>query len=146
MTWKIPADMLRIHGRETTTDPAEIAAAMKDMFGEYGLDSAQKFDRQKRRFDLVPVGPLSALADVYTFGAGKYADRNWEKGLSWGRCYAAALRHLTAFWAGENMDQESGLPHLAHAAWNCFALLEYMQTHPEMDDRPNGPEDAKDND
>ena len=100
------------------------------------MDVARKYDNEKERFDLIPPGPLLELARVYTYGAGKYADRNWEKGLAWGRIFAAIMRHLWKFWRGEWVDDESGLPHLAHAAWGCFALLEYMNTHPELDDRP----------
>lgn len=46
------------------------------------------------------------------------------------------MRHLWAWWRGEDTDPESGLSHAAHAAWGCFALLEYARTHPELDDRP----------
>lgn len=95
-----------------------------------------KHDAGKLRFDLIPPRPLEDLARVYTMGAAKYADRNWERGLAWGRVFGAIMRHLWAFWRGEDLDPESGLPHLAHAAWGCFSLLEYRHTHPEMDDRP----------
>jgi hypothetical protein len=76
------------------------------------------------------------LVDVYTHGAEKYADRNWENGLHWSRIFAAIMRHLWKWWSGEDDDRESGLPHLAHAAWGCFALLEYGHTWRSLDDRP----------
>lgn len=98
-----------------------------------------KYDGDKERFDLLPPGPLTELARVYTFGATKYADRNWEKGMRWGRVFAACMRHLWAWWRGEEVDKESGLSHLAHAAWNIFALMEYRRTHPAQDDRPGRP-------
>ena len=97
---------------------------------------ARKDDTNKARFDLIPPRPLYQLADIYTYGAQKYADRNWEKGMKWGRIFGAVMRHLWSFWMGENNDKESGQPHLAHAAWGCLTLLEYTNTHPEMDDRP----------
>lgn len=97
---------------------------------------AAKYDDDKAMFDLIPGGPLSQLAEVYTMGAKKYAPRNWEKGLKWGRVYAAIMRHLWAYWMGEDTDKESGKSHLAHAAWGCFSLMEYAKTHPELDDRP----------
>jgi len=50
------------------------------------------------------------------------------------------LRHLTAWWAGEDLDPESGLHHLAHAACCLMFLLEYTQTHTELDDRPRQPD------
>lgn len=48
-------------------------------------------------------------------------ERNWEKGLAWGRLSGALLRHLWAWMRGEERDPESGLPHLAHMA--CCALM-----------------------
>jgi hypothetical protein len=100
------------------------------------MDEGRKDDQGKLRYDLIPAGPLQELANVYTYGAGKYADRNWENGIKWGRIFAAIMRHLWAFWRGEDFDKESGQLHLAHAAWGCFALLEYGGTKQELDDRP----------
>ena len=95
----------------------------------------RKDDTGKLRFDLLPVRPLEHIAGIYTYGASKYADNNWRHGIQWGRVFGASMRHLWAFWRGEDLDQESGLPHLAHAAFGCLTLLEYMETHRELDDR-----------
>jgi hypothetical protein len=94
-----------------------------------------KFDDGKLRYDLVPPYPLNELVKVYTVGAKKYSDRNWEKGMSWGRIFAALMRHCWAFWNGEENDPEDGIHHMAHAAWCCLALIEYGKTHKELDDR-----------
>jgi hypothetical protein len=95
----------------------------------------RKDDAGKLRFDLIPVEPLRKLVEVYTIGARKYADRNWEKGIQWGRIFAALQRHAWAFWAGEERDPVDGQLHLASVAWCAFALIEYARTHPELDDR-----------
>jgi hypothetical protein len=58
--------------------------------------------------------------------------------MDWGRLIAAIGRHLTDWQIGEDVDPEDGLSHLAHAAWNCLALLEYTWTHPELDCRNGG--------
>jgi len=100
-----------------------------------------KFDAFKLRFDLIPMRPLFELAKVYTLGCIKYDDRNWEKGLSWCRVFAAILRHLFAWFLGQRNDPKDGQPHLASAAWGCFALMEYEWTHNELDDRPKLSED-----
>jgi len=97
--------------------------------------TGRKDDTGKLRFDLLPVRPLEHIAAIYTYGAIKYDDNNWRAGMAWGRVFGASLRHLWAFWRGEDLDQESGLPHLAHAAFGCLTLLEYMETHRELDDR-----------
>jgi hypothetical protein len=96
---------------------------------------ARKDDGGKLRFDLIPVEPLRRLAEVYTIGARKYSDRNWERGLQWGRVYSALQRHATAWWGGEQNDAVDGQHHLASVAWCALALMEYERTHPELDDR-----------
>lgn len=95
-----------------------------------------KYDDRKPRYDLIPVFALDQLAEVYRVGAEKYADRNWEKGMRWGRIFAALMRHLLVYWSGQEFDQETGLRHLAQAAWGCFALLEYGHRSSGTDDRP----------
>lgn len=90
------------------------------------------------RYDLIPVVPLRLLAELYGKGAEKYADRNWELGYEWSKSYAALQRHANQFWNGENLDDETHLPHLTSVVFHAFALLEYMLTHPEFDDRPYG--------
>ncbi len=59
------------------------------------------------------------------------------RSIAWGWVFAALQRHLWVFWGGRNLDPESGLPHLTHAAWGCLSLLEYFRTHPELDDKPS---------
>jgi hypothetical protein len=95
-----------------------------------------KFDSEKLRFDLIPVLPMIEVAKVFTMGAQKYGDRNWENGLMWMRCIGAIFRHLFAWILGETNDSESGINHLAHAVVNLLFLLEYHHTHLEMDNRP----------
>ena len=97
---------------------------------------AAKNDKGKNRLDLLPVRPILDVGKVLTFGAQKYGGRNWEKGFAWSRPYAAALRHLFAWWGGETYDKETGLNHLAHAMCEIMFLLEFSYTHVEMDDRP----------
>lgn len=78
---------------------------------------------------------LLRVAEVSGYGARKYEDRhNFRKGYDWSLSYDAAQRHLMAFWSGEDID-ESGHPHLAHAAWHLLALLSFAEEHPEYDDR-----------
>lgn len=102
----------------------------------YG-SGATKDDRFKTRVDLVPVVPLLSIADVFTYGARKYADRNWEKGFPYSRIYGALLRHVFAWWNGEEIDPESGMSHLAHAGCDLLMLMEYEARGTGEDDRPH---------
>ena len=96
-------------------------------------------DTKPERFDLIPVWPLSEIARVYGWGACKYDDNNWRRGYKWSLSFAALLRHIFAFWSGENLDQESGLSHMAHAAWHCLALAEFSHAKLGTDDRWKSP-------
>lgn len=83
---------------------------------------AAKFDGQKVRVDLVPAEFTYATAATLTYGAIKYAEWNWAKGLRKGRLIAALMRHAMAYLVMEECDKESGLPHTWHMA-ACLAML-----------------------
>lgn len=57
-----------------------------------------------QRFDLIPIFALTKLAEHYGAGARKYDDHQWRKGYEYSKSYAALLRHLTAWWGGEDWD------------------------------------------
>ena len=88
------------------------------------------------RLDLIPIGPLHELARVYAFGASKYSDHNYMLGYDYHLSFAAMLRHVTAWWDGEDFDPETGYSHLAHGAWHCFTLMLFAQQGLGTDDRP----------
>lgn len=107
------------------------------MSDNFDLDrGGVKFDDGKLRYDLVPPEALEAVTEILTLGAQKYRDRNWETGMRWGRPFAAAMRHLWAWWRGESVDPETGKSHLAHAACNLFFLIAFERRHAGEDDRP----------
>lgn len=87
------------------------------------------------RWDLVPMAAVGEIARVYGFGSGKYSDHNWRKGYNWGLSFSAMEHHLRAWQEGQDLDPQSGLPHLAHAGWHCLTLLTFTREHPELDDR-----------
>jgi hypothetical protein len=95
----------------------------------------RKDDGGKPRMDLIPPELLFGVADVLHYGAEKYAARNWEKGMSWGRVFGAMMRHMWAWWRGERIDAESGLPHLAHAGCCVAFLMAYEARQVGADDR-----------
>ena len=90
------------------------------------------------RLDLVPPEAVWLEAQVYGKGAEKYAERNWEGAYEWGKSLAALERHIQLFKAGEDYDQETGLPHLAHARWHTGVLLAFMVRGIGIDDRAKG--------
>jgi len=67
---------------------------------------------------------LQAVADVGDFGARKYTRGGWQSvPNAEERYFDAAWRHLLKA-RHEELDKDSGLPHLAHLAWNLLAVLE----------------------
>jgi len=99
---------------------------------ETGGEKGQK----EERFDLIPAGPLRAVAKHYGIGSRKYEDRNWERGYPWDLSFGAMMRHAWAFWNGEDVDPETGSPHMAAVVFHALALMEFARTHPEFDTRP----------
>lgn len=96
-----------------------------------------KHDQGKARYDLLPPEALAGLAEILGYGAAKYAPHNWRKGMNWSRVFAAAQRHVWAYWTGEDTDPESGLPHIDHALC-CLAFLSaYQKAGLGTDDRNN---------
>jgi len=108
---------------------------LKTVVGTMPTGTALKFDGSKLPLHLLSTEAMNQTAAVLAFGAEKYAAHNWRKGFVWSRPLSAAMRHITAFNAGEDKDPESGLSHLAHAACCIMFLLEFEKTHKELDDR-----------
>lgn len=94
-----------------------------------------KHDTGKPRLGLISTVFMWGLGHVLTFGARKYAAHNWRKGFVYSRLYDALQRHLTAWNDGEDIDAESGMNHLDHAACELMFLREMVERHPELDDR-----------
>ena len=95
-----------------------------------GIDqhtAGAKLDAGKSRAWLCLGGFAKAIvqvSEVTTFGAKKYTPDGWKSVPNAQERYLdAAVRHLLAA-ASEKADEESKLPHLAHAAWNLLAVLE----------------------
>jgi len=103
--------------------------------GETLEDAGYRDDTDKPRVDLIPGDAMIEIAKVYTFGAKKYSDRNWEKGMHWSRMIGSLLRHTFKFMMGENIDEESGLLHSSMIAWNAIGLLTYQLRGIGEDDR-----------
>lgn len=70
---------------------------------------------------------LLQVSGVGTYGASKYAPKNWlllEEGER--RYLNALMRHLLLSET-EELDPETGISHLSHAAWNILAVVELKE-------------------
>ena len=94
-----------------------------------GTQSFQK----KPRMSLLPKGVLNAVIRVLEFGASKYAENNWQTVTdARRRYYDAMLRHIDAWWQGEQKDSETGESHLAHAIC-CAMFLMWLDNNSKRD-------------
>jgi len=94
-----------------------------------------KHDDGKPRWDLLPFDALEQIVKVYTIGVDKYGEKNWQNGISWRRIFGGIMRHMAAWMLGKDMDDESGLPNLAHAGWGILTLLWYAENRKDWNDR-----------
>lgn len=86
---------------------------------------------------LVPPVAIAHLAAAMADGATKYYPYNWrDEPISATVYYGAAMRHMAAWYDGEDKASDSGVHHLAHAM-TCFAIaLDAMASGKFVDDRP----------
>lgn len=93
-------------------------------------EPGSKLDSGKIRPSLILSGmprALMAVAEVATFGANKYSDGGWMSVPNGINRYTDAMdRHRLKSFIEGDIDQDSGLLHAAHEAWNALARLELM--------------------
>jgi hypothetical protein len=96
-----------------------------------------RFGMAKPPLALIPGPALVHLADAFRDGAGKYGPANWRNDPVTTSTYInAALRHVLAYFDGEDVAEDSGVLHLAHAM-GCLAILIDADAQGTLnDDRP----------
>lgn len=88
------------------------------------VEQGRKHDSNKPRYSLLPIGTVNQVVQVLEYGAVKYEIDNWQRVPSARtRYYDAAMRHIDDWWNGSEVDEESSLPHLAHAICCLLFLL-----------------------
>lgn len=86
---------------------------------------------------LVPPIAIANISLAFDNGAKKYGPFNWrEKTISSTVYYAAAMRHLMAWFDGEDLAPDSGVHHLAHVMACCAMVLDSQSTGKLNDNRP----------
>jgi hypothetical protein len=100
-----------------------------------------KYDDGKPALGLYSGEFLCWQGAVLEFGRQKYtkdgvdgAD-NWRKGMKVRKLLGAIFRHTALVLMGEDLDKESGLPHLAHVAVDAMFVWETLRYRKQWDDR-----------
>lgn len=85
----------------------------------------------------VPSGVVMEIGLGMLEGACKYGRHNYRAiGVRGSVYYDAAMRHLTAWWEGEDLDPDSGLSHITKAMASLAVLRDSMMVGNWCDDRP----------
>lgn len=98
-------------------------------------ETALRYNLGKPQWNLVDWDALIPMIRVLMYGATKYSPNNWKKGLTYTSTMDSLMRHITAFSKGEDIDPESGEPHVGHILCNAMFLSYYYQFMKEFDDR-----------
>ena len=86
---------------------------------------------------LVPPSATHYLAEAFKDGAAKYGPYNWRaSGVPASTYYAAAKRHLDAWWDGQDISEDAKVHHLAHAMACMAIVLDAESVGMLKDDRP----------
>jgi hypothetical protein len=98
---------------------------------------------KKTPFSTIPSPVLAELGLAMLEGALKYGRHNYRAvGVRASVYYDAFMRHVTAYWEGEDIDPDSGLSHLVKAIACLVVLRDSMMRGNWVDDRPPRCEDG----
>ena len=84
---------------------------------------------------LLPYAALEEVTRAFEYGATKYGADNWRKGNLYRKYAGATLRHVWSWLWGSDVDPESDVHHLAHAAANLMMLITWQDEGVGTDDR-----------
>lgn len=85
----------------------------------------------------VPTQVVQEIALGMMEGGLKYGRHNYRlAGCRTSVYYDAAMRHLMAFWEGQDVDPDSGLPHVSKAMASLAVLRDCQIAGNAIDDRP----------
>lgn len=92
---------------------------------------------KKAPLSTVPAPVLFEIGLAMLEGARKYARHNYRiAGVRGSVYYDASLRHLMAWFEGEDIDPDSGLSHITKAIAGLVVLRDSMMQENWVDDRP----------
>lgn len=92
---------------------------------------------RKAPLSTVPGNVLAEMGVAMLEGASKYGRHNYRAaGVRASVYYDAAMRHLIAWWEGEDIDPDSGMSHITKLLACMAVLRDAMHQDMWTDDRP----------
>lgn len=101
------------------------------------MSVGKRYNSGKLRWRNIPQFLIRDMVEVGQFGEKKYGTYNFLNGLPVNDTLDSLYRHLDAATDPNqsDYDEESGLHHLAHVAWNALVALYHIKTRSDLDDR-----------
>lgn len=99
------------------------------------MERGSRDNKNKPKWALVDFKSLEPMVEVLEYGATKYGEFNWAKGLPYTEIVESLLRHVFSFLEGQDMDEESKLHHIGHILCNAMFLSHMCLYRKDMDDR-----------
>ena len=93
-------------------------------------ETGLRFNEGKPRWSLMSYKAMEPMIKVLEYGATKYTDHNWKKGLNSVEILECLQRHLAALMDGEKMDQESMQQHIGHIMCNAMFYSYFENVEP----------------
>lgn len=81
---------------------------------------ADRYNEWKPQWSLVDFDSLEPLVRVLEYWCKKYSKDNWKKWLDERQILESLQRHLISLFKWEELDDESGLPHIGHVIANAM--------------------------
>lgn len=94
-------------------------------------ERGSRFNQGKLRWSLVHFKSLEPLVRVLEFGAKKYGDYNWQKGLDRKEILESMMRHMTDLMDGNEYDEESKIHHIGHILCNGMFYMFFKNKEDE---------------
>lgn len=93
----------------------------------------------KPMISLVPQEAIIGIARGFEHGIEKHGKHEFrDNNVTYTEIIDSLMRHTLAYLSGEDIDPDSGLPHVQLIGCN-YAMLEWKRVHhPEQDDRYKG--------
>lgn len=92
---------------------------------------------RKAPLSTVPMGVVAEVGVAMLEGAAKYGRHNYRGvGVRASVYFDATMRHLVAWWEGEDKDPDSGLSHITKALVSLAVLRDAQMQGKCEDDRP----------
>lgn len=92
---------------------------------------------RKAPMSTVPANVLAELGVAMLEGSLKYGRHNYRAaGVRSSVYYDGTMRHMMAWWEGEDIDPDSGVSHITKAIASLVVFRDAMQRGMVNDDRP----------